>query len=216
MITLLTLNGASADEPDALQQEINDVLAKTQGGVQISRNEIAWNDGKVIMAFPLPGETQAPTSSPAAQKLQAQSAGLSDEQVKTRIAEEKTAAALGFADEPLPSDEPTGGTVSPLATDTCPTEVFGNDWYCFYQFKNFGGRRLQWNAFHHDRIFFSKYDFVNRTSSWSNKGGMEIWVMGRIYSGDDDSCEDVLWTEDAHTRSASAYPDNTADCFFTP
>ncbi|MCX2971961.1 hypothetical protein OSB71_24430, partial [Streptomyces sp. JHD 1] len=69
-VTTLTAADTSA-EVTSLQREINDVLAKTDGGVQISENEIAWENGSVIMSFPLPGETQAPPSSAAAQKLQA-------------------------------------------------------------------------------------------------------------------------------------------------
>ncbi|MET7348648.1 hypothetical protein [Streptomyces mirabilis] len=199
LLSFATLGEArAADGSDSLQQQIDDVLAKTDGGVQISRNEIAWNGGEVIMAFPLPGEAQAPVSSPAAQRLQAEVPGVAAD-----------------ATEQPPADESESDS-STTASDSCPTEVFGNDWYCFYQYKNFGGRRLQWNAKHVDRVFFSAYDFVNRTSSWSNKGGLDIYVMGRTVSGVDDSCSTPeLWREGPHSRSTSlpSSLDNKADCF---
>ncbi|MFB8347908.1 peptidase inhibitor family I36 protein [Streptomyces niveus] len=202
-LCLATLTQANAAEvTDELQQEINDVLAKTEGGVQISQNEIAWNGGEVIMAFPLPGETHAPVSSSAAQRLQSKVSGLPLDTVED-VAPEPV--------EPEEYEEPVGA----MATDSCPTQTFGNDWYCFYQYKDFGGRRLQWSAAYNHYVYFSSYDFENRTSSWSNKGGKVIGVYGRTVTGSDLSCTNDLWYEQPHSRSASASPDNQADCFTT-
>jgi hypothetical protein len=218
---LATDAGAAPDTPDSLQQEINAILATTDGGVQISSNEIAWEGGQVLMALPLPGEAHAPPSSKAAQALQAKAAGLSLTQVekaKTNASRAAGAAADGAAadDEPLPPGETEPADTTPTAADNCPTEIFGNDWYCFYQYKNFGGRRLQWNAAHQwpDSIYFDSYDFENRTSSWSNKGGKHIYVIdGRC----DDEYSTLLWRENPHTRSSSVSTraDNRADCFHT-
>lgn len=191
-LSLATLGAANAEEPTQLQQEINEVLAKTDGGVQISANEISWEGGSVIMSFPLPGETIAPPSSEAAQELQAKSANVQPSKAGRAAATAEAAAA-----------------------DNCPTEVFGNDWYCFYQYNNFGGRRLQWNAQHAGKFYFSKYDFVNRTSSWSNKGSLLIRVYGRTVSGKDSSCTNRLWDEPGHSHNANlgSHLDNRADCF---
>lgn len=182
-----TAEAQAASASDTLQQEINQVLDATEGGVQISRNEIAWNDGDVIMAFPMPGEATAPASSPAAQRLQAEVAGLPG----------------------TPAEEPTVGLA---ASDNCPTQVFGNDWYCFYQNRDFGGRRLQWNEKHDPTaVRFSDYGFANQTSSWSNKGAKTITVFDGCKSG----FSPTLWTEAAHSRSS--YVGNSkndkADCF---
>ncbi|QFU88304.1 hypothetical protein [Amycolatopsis sp. YIM 10] len=43
----------------SVQAEIATVLEKTAGGVQISPNQVAWRDGKVILTIPLPGEPTA-------------------------------------------------------------------------------------------------------------------------------------------------------------
>ncbi|MFJ6438289.1 peptidase inhibitor family I36 protein [Streptomyces sp. NPDC091416] len=186
------MSSANAESLTPLQQEINQVLASTEGGVQISQNEIAWEGGEAIMAFPLPGETQAPISSPAAQRLQAKVAG-------------KTTGTV--------ESEATQGDATILASDNCPTQVFGNDWYCFYQNTNFGGRRLQWNAAHTSRVYFSAYDFDNETSSWSNKGGKTI----RVYEDFWVNNPTHLWTEENHSSSSSVYyaDDNRADYFVT-
>jgi hypothetical protein len=187
--------GSSQAEPaqGTVQQQINEVLANTEGGTQISEYEIAWNGGEAIMAFPLPGEAKARPSSPAAQRLEAQRAGVPVETVAS----------------------------APLADDSCPTEIVGNDWYCFYEHDDFEGRRLQWNANHPTMVFFSDYDFINETSSWSNKGGMTIDVNGRSQSGSDESCRAGdgidLWMESPHSRatSVSAADNDRADCFRT-
>jgi hypothetical protein len=222
----LSINVSAAEGPDTLQQQIDQVLARTEGGVQISRYEIAWNGGEAVMAFPLPGEVYAPPSSPAAVKLEARFAGLSPADTATAVAK-----ATAQADEdpgdlsgtPAPEDVPADEAepdVTPLASPDCPTEAIGNDWYCFYQYKEYAGRRLAWNAAHTDYMYFSAYDFVNRTSSWSNKGGKTIYVRGRTVTGDDGSCNQYAhngWNEPDHTNSSalSSSLDNTADCFWT-
>ncbi|WP_424922053.1 peptidase inhibitor family I36 protein [Streptomyces sp. wa53] len=206
LLALGTIGEAQAkgDAPDVLQQEIDEVLATTEGGVQISRNEIAWNGGEAILVFPLPGESAAPVSSASAQKLQAKVAGL------------PLSTTEG---EPAGVDPESG--VSIAASDSCPTETFGNDWYCFYQYTNYGGRRLQWNNSHTFAVYFSDYGFENKTSSWSNKGGKTITVANRSKTGDDLSCREgngiALWRELPHScaSSVSASLDNKADCFWT-
>ncbi|MDX2825853.1 hypothetical protein Sipo8835_38345 [Streptomyces ipomoeae] len=205
---------AEAAEVDLLQQQINQVLVETEGGVQISRYEIAWDGGEAIMAFPLPGEEQAPMSSPAAQKLQAQYVGLPTDTREPNIQSVATSSDEVPASEDVSSDE-REPMFSVTSSDKCPTEIFGNDWYCFYQYKSFKGRRLQWNATHRDLVYFSKYNFENKTSSWSNKGNKTIKVYGRRYAGQDTTCYSPLWTELPHERSAEVNWDNAADCFLT-
>lgn len=191
VLGLTSSASAVADGEIPLQEQIDQVLAKTEGGVQISKNEIAWHGGEVIMSFPLPGESKAPTSSPAAQRLQAKVAG-----------------------KPTGTVEPTAGDVSIQADDgDCPTEVFGNDWYCFYQNRDFGGRRLQWNATHRSPVYFADYDFDNKISSWSNKGGKTISVYEDFWVGR----PTWLWDEGDHSRDnyVGNSLDNRADYFIT-
>ncbi|WP_177221538.1 peptidase inhibitor family I36 protein [Lentzea xinjiangensis] len=52
--------GAQATTPDvSVQAEITQVLERTAGGVQISPNQIAWQDGRVVLTIPLAGEKPA-------------------------------------------------------------------------------------------------------------------------------------------------------------
>jgi len=139
-----------------VQHRIDAQLQLTPGGRQVSRTEIAWHGGQVLMFFPLAGHrTAAPDS--------------------------------------LASSSP-GASVQPLDIHGCPSYVFGNDWYCFYQDKNWGGRRLQWSDAYHNPVYFSDYGFEKQTSSWVNGGGKTIFV--------DNSSGGQLWQEAAHTVSS--------------
>ncbi|GAA2484478.1 hypothetical protein GCM10023100_29770 [Actinocorallia cavernae] len=221
------IGGAQAyadDSANVLQQQINEVLAKTQGGVQISSNEIAWENGNVIMAFPEPGETSAPTSSPAAAKLEATVSAPEGTSPAAIIAAADDASADDAVDEGSTDDDPSG-VVAAGSDSGCPTVTFGNDFYCFYQYKNYGGRRIQFSEKYtmSNAVMLDKYDFENRTSSWSNKGGKIIYVAGRTVTGSNASCNNyvnnkrpVLWEETNHSHSSSLGSlDNKADCFWT-
>ncbi|MGW6705083.1 peptidase inhibitor family I36 protein [Streptomyces sp. NPDC054956] len=51
--------GLSSSEVAGLQKQIDEQLALTPGGKQISLNQASWRDGKAVMTWPLPGETKA-------------------------------------------------------------------------------------------------------------------------------------------------------------
>ncbi|MFJ8730533.1 peptidase inhibitor family I36 protein [Streptomyces bauhiniae] len=215
------------DAPETVQQQINDVLATTQGGEQISSNEIAWQDGNVIMSFPDPGEWSAPASSPEAATLAATASapeGTSSAAIaKAADAIVADAATDDGADEGG-TDDPPSGVVAAGSDSSCPTVTFGNDYYCFYQYSNYGGRRLQFSGAYTmtQAVMFDAYDFENRTSSWSNKGAKTIYVGGRTVTGNNYSCHNyvndkrpVLWEEPEHSHSKSLGSlDNKADCFW--
>ncbi|GAA5064736.1 peptidase inhibitor family I36 protein [Streptomyces similanensis] len=218
----------AGDQTGALQQEINEVLANTQGGVQISPNEIAWDNGNVIMSFPEPGETDAPASSPAAAKLEAKvsaPAGASSADIAEAADAIVADSATDDAADEGSGDDPSGIVSGAGSDSSCPTVVFGNDWYCFYQYTNYGGRRLSFSAAYStaNAIMFDSYDFENRTSSWSNKGGKTIYVAGRTVANNNYSCNHwvngksgLLWKEGDHSHSPSLGSlDNQADCFWT-
>ncbi|WP_186768020.1 peptidase inhibitor family I36 protein [Streptomyces qinzhouensis] len=64
--TRAAVTALDAGQRSQLQSEIDQQLAATTGGVQISANEISYNGGEPIMVFPLPGAATAPASSGAA------------------------------------------------------------------------------------------------------------------------------------------------------
>ncbi|UJW30101.1 peptidase inhibitor family I36 protein [Saccharothrix sp. AJ9571] len=54
---LMAAGGAQASATGmSLQAEITQALEQTPGGVQISPNQVAWQNGKVVLTIPLSGE----------------------------------------------------------------------------------------------------------------------------------------------------------------
>ncbi|WP_256791999.1 peptidase inhibitor family I36 protein [Terrabacter sp. Ter38] len=105
--------GPASGGAGALQHQIDLQLAKTKGGVQISDNAVAYNNGDVIVVFPNPGQRKAP-------------AGIGSNVRNTSLA--RTAAAESPAIAAGLQDCPDGFTAHS---------------YCFYTDVNWGGRRLQ-------------------------------------------------------------------------
>jgi hypothetical protein len=51
--------GMAQADTAGVQKQVDNVLAKSPGGKQISANQVAWNDGKVVLTIPLAGERSA-------------------------------------------------------------------------------------------------------------------------------------------------------------
>lgn len=173
----------SADDAVLLQREVDEQLATTPGGVQVSANEVAYPDGGPVITFPMPGESQAPASSAAALKAQ----GASDTEVAT-------------------IEQDAAKPASDVDWHGCPAGASDNRWYCFYEYRSFGGRRLQWNEKHCDYMDFNPWDFEGETSSWVNTGALTV----KAYTESDYSGLFVIWTEKPQNMSAAANPDNAA------
>ncbi|MGA4841050.1 peptidase inhibitor family I36 protein [Streptomyces sp. G45] len=156
------------DQRQELQSEIDASLANSQGGQQVSANEIAFPGNGAVLALPLPGQETAPPSS------------------------ESTLRAVG------------GDTSEPLADwEGCPAGQDDNRWYCFYQHKDFGGRRLRWNYAHcREVVKFKDFDFKNRTSSWVNTTrNIAHWGMiVKVWQAD--GPDRLLWTERPWSKSS--------------
>lgn len=167
--------GLATTDALQLQQDVNSVLAKAPGGKQVSQFEIIWDGGKVIEAFPAPGQRQAPPMSDTAIRATAPNARAA----KKRIKAKKRIQTRG-------------------SSSSCPWSV-GVKYYCFYEHSNFDGRRLQWSyqychSYNYSRyINFADYAFGNKTSSWvnnsnykisafdgKNAGGTLLWQEGRV------------------------------------
>ncbi|MFD4835360.1 hypothetical protein ACFWPV_36835 [Streptomyces uncialis] len=78
-----------------------------------------------------------------------------------------------------------------FARESVPTEIRGNNWFCFCQSKDQDGRRLKSNAakLRSNPASLSKYDFENRAPSWSGKDDKTITVTNRGVAGSDKSCK---------------------------
>lgn len=89
------------------------------------------------------------------------------------------------------------------SVEGCPS-----GWFCFYQFKNYNGRRLQFRDCGTQR--FSRWGFANKTSSWVNTTGKTVVV----YDWPPKKPLMFLWTERPRTKAASVgMNDNKADIF---
>ncbi|MEV5979120.1 peptidase inhibitor family I36 protein [Streptomyces sp. NPDC052114] len=150
--TLATSAEAAPASPEVteLQKQIDEQI-RDYGGIQVSDNAVSYENGSVVMVFPDPGEETAPD-------------GLGD---GIRTAKAKRDDLLKNAQAPAAQGANVEG---------CPqgwTEA--GRWYCFYEHKNFKGRRLQFNET--ERQYASNYGFNDKTSSWvnTNKKGSNTW-----------------------------------------
>lgn len=143
--------GSSSES--ALQQEIDTQLAQYPGGIQVSDNAVAYQQGAVVLVFPNPGQSVAPDGlGPNPRVDQARALGL-------------------LAQTPSNSLSATSsGTITPYSTaylHGCPYSTITNaDWYCFYTDINWGGRRLEFKDTAAD--FAGNWGFDNQTTSWVN------------------------------------------------
>ena len=142
-----------------LAAEMTAALEQHPGGVQVSDNAMAWDDGAVVVVWPSPGEMAAPLGL---------GAGVRHEVVE----------ALGLVAEA----QPRGDVAARGSASTCPS-----GYYCFYTSTNFDGARYQFSST--CSAYASSYGFDNTASSWVNRhssrnihaydsvGGSRLWTM---------------------------------------
>jgi Peptidase inhibitor family I36 len=92
------------------------------------------------------------------------------------------------------------------AADTCATDA-----YCFYDGKDFAGRKLTFRDCGGWQ-YLTDYGFGNKTSSWSNPSKNTV----KVYD-EDVSPRGELWTENpgAASSNVGSGPYNKADSFLT-
>ncbi|WP_433227373.1 peptidase inhibitor family I36 protein [Actinomadura formosensis] len=90
-------------------------------------------------------------------------------------------------------------------TANCPS-----GWYCFYQYKDWGGRRLQFKDCGSNQSL-TDYGFGNLTTSWHNNSKNTV----EVYDKSVDPFE-TLWRELPHSHSqfVGTLADNRADFFY--
>ena len=162
-----------------LQQEIEAALAKAPDAKQVSQFEITWDGGKVLEAFPAPGQRQAPPMSDTAIRASAPNARAAKRQIKAK----KRIQTRG-------------------SSSSCPWVPGGTKYYCFYEDADFNGRRLQWSyqycySYNYNRyINFADYSFGNKASSWVNNSNHNISVFNGKNAGGA-----LLWNESRVSNS---------------
>ncbi|MEU2764723.1 peptidase inhibitor family I36 protein [Streptomyces sp. NPDC007094] len=124
-------------EDSALQKRIDQQLREYPGGTQVSDNAIAYGNGEAVVVFPSTGQDKAP-------------AGLG---ANVRSDKLKTAGVLPQS------------TMGIQDVKGCPTGTFAY-WYCFYQYRDFGGSRWQFKDT--TKGDARDWGFDNKTSSVVN------------------------------------------------
>ena len=170
--TAVMLAAPAVAAPKSLQAQINEHIAK-YGGVQVSDNAIAWENGPTLV-FPdtAKGEKKAPKGLGRNVRVEkAKAAGIQD--------------ATAFASP--------GGTTD---VEGCPGGYFKTDYYCFYTDKDFGGRRLQFAST--NTGYAVDWGFDNQTSSWVNNEG----TGKRVHAWAGAPNGTFLWTEQYGSKAS--------------
>lgn len=171
----------------AAQAQLDRALALKPGGVQVSDNAVSWDGGAAVLVVPSDGEDAAPAglgrnvragrlSTPALRELAAASA-VSSGSASTSSSSEGSVVALGSA-------------------STCPGGVTVTDYYCFYQYRNYDGRRVQFTGAT-DFGYASDYGFNNGTTSWVSRD-----VDCVVYAYDGVSFQTPMWRQPENATSS--------------
>lgn len=183
-----------ASDAAALQATIDATLRAAHGrdqlgGKQISQYEISFDKGHVIEAFPAPGTLIAPPASAAAIGSDAKA-----QQYRARAASALAGSARSAS----------GVRKAMGSSSTCPYS-YSTKYYCFYQDRNFDGRRVQFQDYYCPGAIYgpgvplrlSDYNFDNLASSWVNNTNFNIvaydyyptsgqmWTEGRVSNATD-------------------------------
>jgi hypothetical protein len=131
------------------QAELDRVMALQPGGVQVSDNAVVWGDGDVVLVVPDPGQPTAPE-------------GLG----KNIRADALTSPAM----RALATVDQTDGAARIGATHGCPGGLLTRDYYCFYQFRDWRGRRVQ----------FTGATATGDAEEWGFNNGTTSWVSNDV------------------------------------
>jgi hypothetical protein len=135
-----------------LQAQIDDQLRRYPGGEQISANAVSYDNGEVTVVFPTPGTDVSP-------------GGIGGEVRTEKLTSDtlKTFESRAWRD-----------------VHGCP-EGLMKKWYCFYENRDFKGRRWQFQATTAENA--TAWGFNDQTSSWVNTRndlGLEFSAYDRI------------------------------------
>ena len=164
------------------QAELDRVLALQPGGTQVSDNAVVWGDGDVVLVVPDRGQAKAP-------------AGLGAN-VRRHLLDTPALRSLDTTSVATKRGSSTvAGSGQSLATHECPGGAFTKDYYCFYQYRNWGGRRVQFTG-QTSEAHAADWGFNNGTTSWvSNDVDCEV----KTYNTFEGS---LLWRQPENSVSA--------------
>ena len=156
----LTTSSAPVSAIDTRQAEIDRIMALQPGGTQVSDNAVVWGDGDIVLVVPDPGRRIAPDglghnvrtdllTTPSMRALDTTAAS---------NATTTTASLDATADAAL------------LSTHGCPGGLLVKDYYCFYQYRDWGGRRVQ----------FTGATATGSAKAWGFNNGTTSWVSNDV------------------------------------
>lgn len=190
MLTHGPASNAQANESP--QSQLDAIMALHPGGVQVSDNAVVWGDGDVVFVVPDAGS-----------KVAARGLGSNIRADRVRTPALKALAKLGNGTTTGTDTRESSGSAGPLgAAWTCPHGVGAKDYYCFYQYSNFNGRRVQFTGAT-SADYASNWGFNNGTTSWAS-WDVDWTVRAYDYAGGPH-----LWTE--VEKSSSSHVGSTND-----
>ncbi len=164
------------------QAELDRVMALQPGGTQVSDNAVVWGDGDVVLVVPSRGQAKAP-------------AGLGTH-VRRHLLDTPGLRSLDTTNVAAARGAQAGaGSGQSFDTHDCPGGAFKKDYYCFYQYRDWGGRRVQFTG-QTSEAHASDWGFNNGTTSWvSNDVDCEV----KTYNTFEGS---LLWRQPENSVSA--------------
>lgn len=103
--------------------------------------------------------------------------------------------ATGRADS-LVTMNAMSGDMSAMDVEGCQSGPFTSDYYCFYQYSNWGGRKLSFKDCGYTQ-YFADYGFRNEASSWVNTTNNTVRVYDYASGADI-----LLWREEPDAKSS--------------
>ncbi|NEE00529.1 peptidase inhibitor family I36 protein [Phytoactinopolyspora halotolerans] len=172
-----------------LAEEMAELLELQPGGVQISDNALAWDDGATVVVWPSPGETVAP-------------AGLG-ENVRADVVEELGSETLQEQSETGNAAAVEGDAAGAASSDLQPAGSYTScpySYYCFYTGSNYDGTRYQFSST--CSSYASNWGFNNQTTSWVNRGGSGKAIYAFDYQGSSRLWYEAVGTQDSYVGSS--------------
>ena len=168
------------------QQQLDAVMSLRPGGIQVSDNAVVWGNGDVVLVVPSPGQRTAP-------------AGLGNNVRKELL----TTPALRRLDttSSVNSANTTSAAQVAQAADAwhgCPGGYTVKDYYCFYQYSDWGGRRVQFSG-DTSPGYADEWGFDNGTTSWVSR---DVDCIVEAFNYKNLNPVNRLWTEQENSMSS--------------
>lgn len=185
--TVATPASAWAADParSSAQQQLDRAMNLKPGGVQVSDNAVAWNGGAAVLVVPSDGEDAAPAG-----------LGRNIRASKLTTPALKELAAGSSEGESASSSQTSDEVVALGSAGSCPGGVTVTDYYCFYQYRNYDGRRVQFTGAT-EFGYASNYGFNNGTSSWVSR---DVDCVVSAYDGT--SFQTAMWRQPENSTSS--------------